>query len=32
MDVGSTAVLPGISGFSLVLPYAGSAIDVGANY
>lgn len=32
MDVGSTTQLPGISGFSLVLPYAGSAIAVGANY
>jgi len=31
MDVGSTQ-LPRISGFSLVLPYAGSAIAVGAHY
>jgi hypothetical protein len=32
MDVGSTTALSGISGFSLVLPYAGSAIAVGADY
>ena len=32
MDVGSTTQLPGISGFSLVLPYAGSAIAVGGDY
>jgi hypothetical protein len=32
MDVGSTTALSGISGFSLVLPYAGSAIAVGGNY
>ena len=33
MDVGSTTQLPGINGdFSLVLPYAGSAIAVGGDY
>jgi len=31
MDVGTTQ-LPAINGFSLVLPYAGSATAVGANY
>ena len=32
MDVGSTTALDEIPGFSLVLPYAGSAIAVGADY
>jgi hypothetical protein len=32
MDVGSTTALSGISGFSLVLPYAGSAIAVGSDH